>query len=209
MTELTWDEVLANKALIGGDIESQENGIVYRGPLAEIKDDGDVIRFNSPWCARLNPDTGEWENWDITSSFVSKDMVKPDDTGDGRICFAMPFLGFCTIFPNGGSKLDPSKVKGLNIPVESKPLHVYAPSVLKTIAKEHATKTGVDLQIGQAEFRGAMRMLLCKIPKGHAELRQVVRDFALIINMTDDPMTEQVLDHIEDERQKAEVKQAA
>jgi hypothetical protein len=113
MDQLTWDAVIANKALIGGDIESQEDGVVYRGPLAELKDEGDSVRFTSPWCARMNPDTCEWEKWDITSSFISKSMVRPQDIGDGRIFFQMPFLGVCTIFPNGGSKLGTHKVKGL------------------------------------------------------------------------------------------------
>lgn len=113
--QLTWDTVLANRALIGGDIESQEDGVAYRGPIAEIKEEGDSILFNSPWCARMNPDTGEWEKWHITTLSVSKSMVQPQDIGDGRIFFQMPFLGVCTIFSNvmGGSKLDTRKVKGL------------------------------------------------------------------------------------------------
>lgn len=113
MQQLTWDDVLKNEALIGGNIESQEDGVVYRGPLAEIKGDGDVIHFSSPWIARLNPETGVWENWDITSSFVSKDLVTPQDIGDGRIFFQMPFLGACTIFPKNGCEFDSSKVQGL------------------------------------------------------------------------------------------------
>lgn len=112
-TQSAWNEVLKREDLIGGDIESQEDGVAYRGPLAEIKEDGNVVRFTSPWCARLNPETGEWENWHITSSFVSKDMVTPQDIGDGRVHFSMPFLGACTIFPKNGSKLDAQKVKGL------------------------------------------------------------------------------------------------
>jgi hypothetical protein len=113
--QLTWDTLLANKELIGGDIESQENGVVYRGPIAEIKDEGDTIRFNSPWCARMNPGTGEWEKWDVTSLSVSKSMVQPQDIGGGRIFFWTPFLSVCIIFLNvmGGSKLDTRKVKGL------------------------------------------------------------------------------------------------
>lgn len=113
MTQITWDDVLKRKNLVGGDIESQEDGIVYRGPLTEIKDEGGVICFNSSWCARMNSSTGEWEKWDITSSFVNKSAVRPEDIGDGRIFFRMPFLGVCTIFPKGGSRLDPGMVKGL------------------------------------------------------------------------------------------------
>lgn len=110
--QLTWDDVLKNEALIGGDIESQEDGVVYRGPLSELKEDGDSIRFTSPWTARLNPETGKWEKWHINTCSVNKE-VPPQDIGDGRIFFQMPFLGVCTIFPNGGSKLDTRKVEGL------------------------------------------------------------------------------------------------
>lgn len=113
MQQLNWSDVLKRDDLVGGDIESQEDGVVYRGPLAEIKEDGEVIRFSSPWCARMNPESGEWENWHITSSFVNKDMVVPQDIGNGRVFFSMPFLGVCTIFPKGGSKLEARKVKDL------------------------------------------------------------------------------------------------
>jgi hypothetical protein len=110
---LTWGDVLLNKSLIGGELESQEDGVVYRGPIAEIKDEGDIILFNSPWCARINPDNGKWEMWNITSLHISKSMARPQDIGDGRIFFQMPFLGVCTIYPKGGSKLDTRKVEGL------------------------------------------------------------------------------------------------
>lgn len=113
MPELTWDAVLANKALIGGEIESQEDGRVYRGPLSNIEAEGDSIRFTSPWTARMDPETGKWEKWHINTCSVSKEMSQPQDIGDGRIFFMMPFLGPCTIFPNGGSRLDRCKVEGL------------------------------------------------------------------------------------------------
>ena len=115
MAQLTWDHVLKRDDLIGGDLESQEDDVAYRGPLAEIKEDGNIIHFLSPWCARLNPETSEWENWHITSLSVNKDMVTPQDIGGGRVFFSMAFLGVCTIFPKSGSKLDPAMVKGLQL----------------------------------------------------------------------------------------------
>ena len=110
MSTITWDEVLKRTDLIGGDIETIEDGVAYRGPLSKIEADGDIIRFASPWCAKMSG--GGWEKWDITSCFVAKD-VQPQDIGDGRVHFSMPFLGYCTLFPKGGSKLDPNKVKNL------------------------------------------------------------------------------------------------
>ncbi len=108
---LTWEDVLKRNDLIGGDIESIEDGVAYRGPISEIIDEGDSIRFNSPWCARMR-EWGKWENWDITTCSINKE-VPPGDIGEGRIHFEMPFLGYCTLFPKGGSKLDPKKVQGL------------------------------------------------------------------------------------------------
>lgn len=135
-TQSAWNEVLKREDLIGGDIESQEDGVTYRGPLAEIKEDGNVVRFSSPWCARLNPETGEWENWHITSSFASKDMVTPQDIGNGRVFFQMPFLGVCTIFPKNGNKLDTKKIKGL--PKDSERLLALYPDLPfdRTIAEK-------------------------------------------------------------------------
>lgn len=111
MTQLTWNDVLNNQTLIGGDIESIENGVPYRGPLAKMTLNGDSIRFISPWTAKMG-DNG-WENWDITSSGINRTVVQPQDIGEGRVFFIMPMLGHCTLFPMGDSKLEAEKVKGL------------------------------------------------------------------------------------------------
>lgn len=110
---MTWEEVVKRPDLIGGDIEAVENGTPYRGPLASINVNGKGITFRSPWIAKLNQETGEWEKWNITSLFVNAEEIKPNDAGNGRVLFHMPMLGHCTLFPKDGSKLDPSKVKGL------------------------------------------------------------------------------------------------
>lgn len=113
MSQLTWDDVLSRDDLVGGDIQSVEDGVSYRGPLAEVVRKGNSIQFNSPWTARLNQETGKWERWHITGMGINTDNSQPHDIGDGRINFPMFMLGACTIFPKGGSKLDPAKVEGL------------------------------------------------------------------------------------------------
>lgn len=112
--QLTWEEVLAKKDLIG-DAETQENDVVYRGPVAEIRDEGDAIHIMLSWCARLGPTTGQWEKWDSTLLTMNKKMRRPQDIGGGRIFFEIPFVGICTLFPKGGSRLDPAKVKDLEV----------------------------------------------------------------------------------------------
>ncbi len=114
MTQLTWDAVLANKALIGGDVESEEDGIVCRGPLEEMHEDCNSIFFKLAWTARQNRETSEWEKWDSNMFSVEGTLVLPADIGNGRVFFAMPGLGTCTLFPKGGGNtLDPHRVKDL------------------------------------------------------------------------------------------------
>ena len=112
--KLTWEDVLKRTDLIGGDIESVEDGVPYRGPLSKIEMDETMVHFFSPWCAYLDLQTGEWKKWNITSCSVIKEIL-PVDIGGGRVCFSLPLLGPCTLFPKGGSKLDPTKVKGLDL----------------------------------------------------------------------------------------------
>lgn len=113
MQQLTWDEILENGTLIGGDIESQEGGVIYRGPISEIKEEGACINFTCPWIAQLDPSVGTWKKWHLNTFYVSKSMCTPQVIGNGRIFFQLPLTGGCTIYPNGGSKLDASKVEGL------------------------------------------------------------------------------------------------
>ncbi len=114
-SELAWDEILKRTDLIGGDIESIEDGIVFRGPISAIREEGGQIIFESEWCAFMDPaGNAEWENWDTTSSSVNKKLVSPSDIGEGRVSFYVMMIGNTTLFPAGGSKLDPAKVKGLD-----------------------------------------------------------------------------------------------
>ncbi len=109
---LTWEDVLKNENLIGGDIESQEDGYVYRGPISKIEADATRIHFVCPWMARMDMATAKWEKWDITTASVGN-LIQPQDLGEGRVSFMMPFIGRYTIFPKGSSKLEAHKVEGL------------------------------------------------------------------------------------------------
>lgn len=112
MQFITWENALMRTDLIGGDIESFEDGIRFRGPLSEIKVAPDYLRFISPWCAFLNRND-EWEKFDYSTKGVNPTVVLPVDMGDGRVRFELPCIGFCTMFPKSANKLDPTKVKGL------------------------------------------------------------------------------------------------
>jgi len=112
--QLTWEDVVNRDDFIGGELEIADGGEVFRGPISsiEIKEDG-LVYIRSPWVARKDPDSGEWNKWPNGPVMLNPKFISPHDIGSGRIFFTMPSLGQGTIFPKGGSKLDPSKVKGL------------------------------------------------------------------------------------------------
>lgn len=117
MSDLNWDDVLKRDDIVGGDIESQEDGLIFRCPISEIKLEGDRIIFVMDWVARISPAKGEmWKKYDDTTKIlVNKDRVSPFDIGDNRVAWQVPLLGLFVIFPKGGSKLDPQKVAGLSV----------------------------------------------------------------------------------------------
>ncbi len=111
--QLTWEQVLERDDIIGGDVETVENGVPYRSPISRVEIDGEMVRFYGPWTAMLDLDTGKWKTGGLSSFSVNKEYAPPQDIGQGRIFFSIFMLGHATIFPKGGSNLDPAKVEGL------------------------------------------------------------------------------------------------
>ena len=114
MGQITWEDVIKREDIVGGDLETHEDGGVYRGPIELIELKDGYVRFRSPWVAKFDEKTGTWKNWHITSCGITAEC-KPNDIGNGRIQFTMIMLGFGIIFPKGGSKLDPARVEGLTL----------------------------------------------------------------------------------------------
>ncbi|MFH1246236.1 MAG: hypothetical protein V1489_00480 [Candidatus Liptonbacteria bacterium] len=99
--------------IVGGDLESHENGIVYRGPIESVDEQDGCISFRVVWKARCL--CGMWVKHEPNVPIcINKRIVFPVDIGGGRIHFAIPHVGSATIFPRGGNKLDPAKVRGLS-----------------------------------------------------------------------------------------------
>ena len=115
---MTWEDVLKRDDIVDGDIETQEDGDIYRGPISSIRLENGRVRIESPWTARMEggmSSGGLWKNWEVYPFSVNAELCPPQDIGNGRIQFSMPGLGFGVIFPKGGSKLDPKKVEGLQL----------------------------------------------------------------------------------------------
>lgn len=84
----------------------------------------------------------------------------------------------------------------------AKPFHKHMVGTLKRHGDDNSFYTDDELKSAQDEFRGMLRSMLCIIPKGHSDLREAIRTCALMINMSDDPLTSEVIEHIENERER-------
>lgn len=113
---MTREEVAKRDDLVGGDIETQEDGDVYRGPITNATVDGEYLKIEAGWLAKMTPGKTDWEVFISPIGNVLPIRIKDlRDIGEGRLFWGVPMLGVGTIFPKGGSKLDPAKVKGLTI----------------------------------------------------------------------------------------------
>jgi hypothetical protein len=113
--KLQWEDVVKRNDIVGGDIEAQEDGDVYRGPISSIELKGGTVIINSPWMAKMEGRSEQWKKWDITRISFDAAMCPPKEIREGRIRFSLLLLGSVVIFPKGGSKLDSSKVEGLEV----------------------------------------------------------------------------------------------
>ncbi|HET6747577.1 MAG TPA: hypothetical protein VFH06_05720 [Candidatus Saccharimonadales bacterium] len=121
-----WTELLGRRKddFIGGDIEHIETPEgAYRGPIVSIAIEDNKLVVTTEWTAHVETNavglpTGNWhkENREGATAFtyelMDDIMSLPQDIGDDRIHFQYPFSTI-TLFPAGGSKLDPGKVNGL------------------------------------------------------------------------------------------------
>ena len=110
---MDWEKLIAEGKYIGGDGETQEGEDVFRGPIKEIKLDGEYVHIELEWCAKLRERQLPWRKHHITKTFFRTDMVTPRVDSDGRVVIHISYLGTTVLFPKGGSKLDPAKVEGL------------------------------------------------------------------------------------------------
>lgn len=118
MTTISWEMLLA-RDWVGCDVETEEAGSYYRGPIAEIKVESGMIAFLLKWCAKKVDMCSPWKhlpNPPPLTMATRDDMIRPMDIGDGRIMVEMPMLGRAVLFPRSVSRLNPAKVE--NLPVE-------------------------------------------------------------------------------------------
>ena len=109
----------------GGQIEVQNpnEGYIYRGEIATITVEGDgddaTLKVTLNWMAKgvgYPPFPYRWVNDDRRTYVASLVIYSISDVGDCRLALNSSLGGETTVlFLPNGSKLDPSKVKGLNL----------------------------------------------------------------------------------------------
>lgn len=115
---MTWEEIVAGGKFVGGDAETTEDGVVYRGPISEIVIEADsfgasnkLVHVKNLWVAKLGKD-GVWRHVPNPGRLFWQASSLPRESS-GRVIATLPFLGHAVLFPKDGSKLDPAKVVGL------------------------------------------------------------------------------------------------
>jgi hypothetical protein len=107
---MKWSDVLARDDLVGGQIETEESGDLYRGPIDSIEKRGGTIVISAGRIDTRPVSGGEWKPIDNPPPLMLNPEQSPDprDLGDGRIAFTMPFLGTSTITPKGWAEPGPA-----------------------------------------------------------------------------------------------------
>ncbi len=111
---------------VGGQMEVQNpvEGYLFRGEIETISADNAELKIRFKWVAKgegYPPLPKRWVKSDQLDYEARLGIYQISDIGDGRIALLSPITNETVVlFPPNGSKLDPSKVEGLEGIVEKK-----------------------------------------------------------------------------------------
>lgn len=109
------DQLLAH--YVGGQLEVQNlsEGYIYRGEIERAWVEKDELKVRFKWFAQMKK-VGGWQTVGKLDYSVSTFLVSATNIGDNRIFYNVMGTGESgTFFPPEGSRLDPSKVEGLQL----------------------------------------------------------------------------------------------
>ena len=104
---------------VGGqmEIQNQSARYIYRGEVAAIIAEDNQVLVKFVWLAMgegFPPVPHRWVKTDRLGFAMNLMLYRPSDIGDECLCFNSSLSGeLVVLFPPGGSKLDPAKVRGL------------------------------------------------------------------------------------------------
>ena len=102
---------------VGGQLEIQNSSehYLYRGEVERALVEGTTLHVKFKWQAQMGDDF-EWHAENDLDYSVSLEIYGVSEIGDGRIALNSPYTHeLAVFFPPDGSKLDPSKVIGLQL----------------------------------------------------------------------------------------------
>jgi hypothetical protein len=101
------------------EIQNQVEEYLYRGEVATIAIEQEKLVVKFAWLAKgegFPPIPEKWVKDDKLDYNASLQIYTVNDQGDGRTVLHSSIVGETVVlFPLGGSKLDPSKVEGLQL----------------------------------------------------------------------------------------------
>jgi hypothetical protein len=116
MNYITWEEALKNPSFANGEIEVQETDKIYRGPIKEIRTKGDDVYFHLLWCGHYDMSTDKWSAAEHETAVIfKKSITTVTPSPDGRFLLQNPEIIIGIIFPEGGNRLNPDEVEGLDL----------------------------------------------------------------------------------------------
>ena len=105
---------------IGGqmEIQNQVEAYLYRGEIESIAIKNNALQVRFRWLAKgegFPPLPHRWIKADKPLDYVASLAIYHESgSGDDRLCFESRISNeLVVLFPKGGSRLDPSKVEGL------------------------------------------------------------------------------------------------
>ena len=101
----------------GGELEIQNTheDYLFRGEVERVWVDGNTMHVRFKWLAKMGED-GQWYADGKLDYSVSLEIASFSDIGKDRLHYQVMYVWERgTFFPPDGSKLDPSKVIGLEL----------------------------------------------------------------------------------------------
>ena len=105
---------------VGGqmEVQNQFEEYLYRGEIERIAIENNELRVRLRWNAKgegYPPLPQRWVNDDTLDYAASLEIYRASEIGNGRLCFQSPITHeLVVLFSKDGSKLEPSKVEGLD-----------------------------------------------------------------------------------------------
>ncbi len=111
------------KQYVGGQIEIQNSGegYLFRGDIEKIDVEGEELKVTPAWLAKgvgFPPIPEKWVKTEPKEYNANLSIYAVSDIGNGRICLNSSIVGETTVlYPSNGSRLESSKVEGLEAEV--------------------------------------------------------------------------------------------